>query len=88
MHFKISSPLFVAVSASVLTSGAAFAQDVSLNPTDPISASIMTDGTSVRADSKFEDQRDASHSIRKLVKKMLTQRTTRDICDKGTGQCK
>jgi len=88
MHYKISAPLFVAVSASVLTNGAALAQNESFHPTNPISASFMTEETAVRADSQFENQRDSTYSIRKLVKKMITQRTTRDICDKGTGRCK
>jgi hypothetical protein len=88
MLFKSSCPLFVLTSATLLSSGTAFAQSEQRPESVSPDCAFHSDTTSVRALELYEPPRGSAQSIRKLVKKMLIRRTAYDICDKGTGRCK
>jgi len=88
MHLKVSTAFFTVASTALVTSGPAFAQSDSLHSTSHIRASPFSEALSRGTDNAFEQAQASSPVIRKLVRKMLTKRTTMDICDKGTGRCK
>ena len=86
MHLRISSAFFTVASTALATTGPVFAQ--SLSPHSTGSIAPFNESLSRGTDNSFEQAQTSSPVIRKLVKKMLTKRTTMDICDKGTGRCK
>lgn len=88
MHLKNSLTLSVVLSTSSLMTGNVFASAKSMSRSPSTQDFILNEGVVSRSGSQFENQDGSNHSIRKLVKKMLTRRTQMDICDKGTGRCK
>jgi hypothetical protein len=86
MHLRISSAFFTVASTALATTGPVFAQ--SLSPHSTGSIAPFNESLSRGTDNSFEQAQTSSPVIRKLVKKMLTKRTTMNICDKGTGRCK